>query len=326
MSKNITIQEGGVAKQLTADKLKTNLVGSGTCLWVPEDEVQLTTKTITENGTYKASDDGYYGYSEVTVSGIGSVTGTDPTTGEDTTVTTTPEGEITITTIPHSIQVDTPPSVTTYADGATIDFSGMVVKAYLKSGEVWTDASHPNGIIPISELILPVTTASSGGVYPEEWSDGQGINAQLISYTQKLDTDSQGRDISRWGSSVVGTHDGYPAMFSDNGPTQFFITVYDGTLYTWGATARRALNGMSYNDSLEHYKYSVFAGTSSTCSDGEVEDSGPQADWNLSLPVSTVRPTGTPSLTPQISQTIPVQWTRPGDYSTLETSFNITVT
>ena len=59
MSKNITIQEGGVAKQLTVDKLKTNLVGSGTCLWVPEDDVQLTTKYITENGTYPASDDNY---------------------------------------------------------------------------------------------------------------------------------------------------------------------------------------------------------------------------------------------------------------------------
>lgn len=27
MSKNITIQEGGVGKQLTVDKLRTNLVG-----------------------------------------------------------------------------------------------------------------------------------------------------------------------------------------------------------------------------------------------------------------------------------------------------------
>ena len=29
MGKNITIQEGGVAKQLTVDKLKTNEVGGG---------------------------------------------------------------------------------------------------------------------------------------------------------------------------------------------------------------------------------------------------------------------------------------------------------
>ena len=29
MSKNISIQEGGVAKQMTVGKLKTNLVGDG---------------------------------------------------------------------------------------------------------------------------------------------------------------------------------------------------------------------------------------------------------------------------------------------------------
>jgi tetratricopeptide (TPR) repeat protein len=38
MSKNITIQEGGTAKQFTAQKLQTSLVGGGTQLWVPEDE------------------------------------------------------------------------------------------------------------------------------------------------------------------------------------------------------------------------------------------------------------------------------------------------
>ena len=58
MSKNITIQEDGVGKQLTVDKLKTNLVGGGTCLWVPEDDVALGSKRILKNGTYRASDDG----------------------------------------------------------------------------------------------------------------------------------------------------------------------------------------------------------------------------------------------------------------------------
>lgn len=41
MSKNIVIQEGGVGRQFTADKLRTALVGSGSCTWVPEDGVQL---------------------------------------------------------------------------------------------------------------------------------------------------------------------------------------------------------------------------------------------------------------------------------------------
>ena len=77
MSKNITIQEGGIAKYITADKLKTNLVDGGTCLWVPEDDVSLGTKYITENGTYLAETDGYYGYESVTVYNIGTVYGTD---------------------------------------------------------------------------------------------------------------------------------------------------------------------------------------------------------------------------------------------------------
>lgn len=163
MSKNIVIQEGGLSKQMTANKLKTNLVGGGTCLWVPEDETKLGIKIITENGTYKASDDGYYGYSEVTVSGIGSVTGTDGD-GDEATVTPGTDGELVITKIPSYIIVDVPPTKTTYADGETIDFTGIVVKAFLKSGEPWSDSSHPDGIIPISELMFPVTTANADDV------------------------------------------------------------------------------------------------------------------------------------------------------------------
>lgn len=155
MSKNITIQEGGIAKQLTVDKLKTNLVGGGNQLWVPEDEVQLTTKTITENGTYKASDDGYYGYSEVTVSGVGKVSGKDPTTGEDVVVTTDPEtGDIVEETVPSSIEVITPPTnpYGIYTNGATIGTEGMVVKAYLVSGGEY-------GTVPNAKITLDPTTA-----------------------------------------------------------------------------------------------------------------------------------------------------------------------
>lgn len=326
MSKNINIQEGGIAKQLTANKLKTNLVGGGTCLWVPEDETILGTKTVTENGTYKASDDGYYGYSEVTVSGIGSVTGTDPTTGEDTTVTTGPTGELETTVLPHSIKVETPPTVTTYADGATIDFSGMVVKAYLKSGGVWSDAAHPNGIIPISELMLPVTTASKDESKTDEWSDGAGVTAMLISYTQKWDLDWQGRDYQVWVSQAIGEHEGLPAMWGGNGPTQFFATIFDGDLYVFGSTAARALNGYTYDASKEYGKYRLFVGTSESSGTGEVMRHNLQS-WVTGIPTSTSIPTGSEDLQPKdATQTIPVQWTRPGDYKTLESSFNITVT
>lgn len=72
MSKNITIAEGTQAKNFnTVHKLRTNLIGGGTQYWVPEDEAgdyaNLSEKSITSNGTYKASDDDKDGFSKVTV-------------------------------------------------------------------------------------------------------------------------------------------------------------------------------------------------------------------------------------------------------------------
>lgn len=70
MSKNITIQEDGVAKQFTAKKLQTNLVNGGTQLWVPEDEAgdyaNYEELSVTENGTYRPSE-GNDGFSKVEV-------------------------------------------------------------------------------------------------------------------------------------------------------------------------------------------------------------------------------------------------------------------
>lgn len=62
----------GTSKQTKL--LRTNLQGGGTCDWVPEDETQLIPKVITQDGVYKASDEmgNIYGYSQVTVQGIGS--------------------------------------------------------------------------------------------------------------------------------------------------------------------------------------------------------------------------------------------------------------
>lgn len=157
MSKNIVIQEGGIGKQLTVDKLKTNLVGGGSCFWVPEDSINLGTKHISENGTFQASDDGYLGYSEVTVSGVGSVTGKDPDgSGDDATATIDPEtGDIVLEKIPSSIEVITPPTnpYGTYIDGQTITKDGMVVKGYMASGGLW-------GVVPNGEITLDPSTAT----------------------------------------------------------------------------------------------------------------------------------------------------------------------
>ncbi len=156
MSKNIIIQEGGIAKQMTVDKLETNLFGGGTCLWIPEDGVQLGTKSVSENGTYVASNDGYYGYSQFSVSGVGTATGRDPVTGQEKSVTVDPEtGDLVETVVPSEIRVITPPTnpYGTYIDGQIITKDGMVVKAYDANGAYMQD-------IPIGELSIDPIVAT----------------------------------------------------------------------------------------------------------------------------------------------------------------------
>ncbi len=71
MAKNITIAEGGSARNFTAKKLKTNLTGGGDCTWVPEDEVldyvELKDKEFTANGEYEPSDFNADGFGKITI-------------------------------------------------------------------------------------------------------------------------------------------------------------------------------------------------------------------------------------------------------------------
>lgn len=333
MSKNITIQEGGAAKQLTANKLKTNLVGGGTCLWVPEDETLLGTKVITEDGTYKAVDDGYYGYSEVSVSGIGTATGTGPD-GETHSYTEDGEGGVTDTILPDSITVDTPPTKTSYVDGEIIDYSGMVVKAYLKSGELWTDSAHLDGIIPESELILSVTTASRGGgsVTPHE-SDGSIVGTPIHSV---------------FISSPIGT--GYEIGRVEELDQKYIIETYSElvqiAIINGGYVAAANFNFQGVWVSMRRLDGGGGRGymmsAKSYTRDGKTVYYG-----NMSFPVFNVMEnkhdaipvnviSGNPNIrdcawemvytgSSQGSQNIPVQYLRT-DSKTLESSFNITVT
>lgn len=78
MPKNLVYQTKKKGKNVAGKAkrtklLRTNLQDGGTCDWVPEDETTLIPKVITQDGVYKASDEpgDIYGYSEVTVQGIG---------------------------------------------------------------------------------------------------------------------------------------------------------------------------------------------------------------------------------------------------------------
>ena len=68
MSKNIIIKEDGVDVSITgANKIKTPKQSGGTMLWVPEDETNAGTITITKSATYQASDNNLYAFSKAIV-------------------------------------------------------------------------------------------------------------------------------------------------------------------------------------------------------------------------------------------------------------------
>lgn len=333
MSKNITIQEGGLAKQITVDKLKTNLGGSGTCLWVPEDEVQLGTKTITENGTYKASDEGLYGYSEVMVSGIGTVTGKDPDgSGDDAKATVDPEtGEITVTKIPSSIRVIEPPTnpYGIYRDGQAISKDGMVVKAYLESGGEY-------GMVPNDEIALNPTVAIYDASRDEPAGGTSTLGGESIDYIASS-VYSAGKLPE---SSLLGTKyiiDGGSDLRCYRIPANSVHTiVISKTQFT---ITRELINGDGSITRTETGSTSGVTSESGTTfytaswNPTRIDDypyfspSAPMADKNYRNEEAatifydgdtTSQPAGSP-------QTITVSWPRPGDDKVLETTFEILV-
>ena len=203
MSKNISIAEGGVARQFTVDEVDAPKVGGGMQPFVPKDEVRLTTKHISKNGTYPASADGYYGFKVVTVNvpgGSGSadssgkpntgspsvpgsgiapggpgsaVVGTDPETGNEEVVGVDENGNIVRTKIPSAIEITKPPDDTEYNEGDTIIYNGIIVGLKKKDGSTFTDSRYPNGHIPMGELIFPVEVA------PEQGERGQYVSGDV---------------------------------------------------------------------------------------------------------------------------------------------------
>lgn len=172
MSKTPIIHRNdGTMVAQAVDKLRTAAVEGGSITWVPEDETRCETLRATANGTYNAAAGGKYGYDYVTVSVPGtSVTGRDPKTGKQTMVTLDPEtGYLEKTVLPTEIRVTTQPDKRTYEPGETIDYSGIVVKAYDSTGvEMQT--------VPYSALVFPVSTASldpGTQTLPVDWSRPQ---------------------------------------------------------------------------------------------------------------------------------------------------------
>lgn len=339
MSKNIIVQEGGIGKQLTADKLKTNLVGGGTCLWVPEDETNLGTKYISENGTYKASDDGYDGYSEVTVSGVGSVTGRDPQTGNDENVEVDPEtGDLVITVLPSEIKVITPPTnpYGTYIDGQTITTDGMVVKAY-------DNNNHELQVVPNSEITLTPTVA----VYDESkdtrgtgeaTSDLETVLAQPIGYSaeakHQLYSSTTGNLIFEegWNTGAIAAYEAAaPTIItvliaSASQPIVRTIHESIGTESERTRTVNENVSTFTYDGKTVYYCTQTINNNPANgwkAIHGAINSKGAGVPggndaWTMVYGTRKDNPAGSP-------QTITVSWPRPGDGKVLETTFEILV-
>ena len=344
MSKAIVIKKNGVSQNLTVDKLRTNGADGQSIDWVPEDTVQLVALNATANGTYTPTG-GAYGFEYATVSVPGSVvTGKKPD-GNTYVYTKDGSGALVETKVPSEIRITTmPTNVGPYGQGAYLDFSGIVVKAYYADGTEY-------GEIPYNDLVFPVTVAqydpdapALGGVatsdlvtspvtMPIPFFDGYvkcdddgGTNlyAQTFEYFlpgAKLslgDRYGNGKwPIEIWASKTENTscirkitykHDDTWNEYSvdmDRSYTYNGLTVYYYSTQWSG--------GFSYN---------IFANTDST----RLMNGGAGLS---SLSTSVIERIAWTliygSSTPSGGTSIPVQWQRPGDGLVLETAFGISV-
>lgn len=155
MGNIIRIKEGGLPKAFGAAKLRTNLQGGGNCLWIPKESVPVSSKFITENGTYLAAADGLHGFSSLNVSSqpdyvVGKKGGKTYHVHKGG-----PTGnELIYDELPTEIRVTTPPTKNSYNNGQTINYNGIVVTAYKSDGSVWENENYPGGAIPTNELIF----------------------------------------------------------------------------------------------------------------------------------------------------------------------------
>lgn len=147
MSENISILEGGQAKVFGhVQKLKISNSGGGSSLWVPEEAVPTGSLYVDKNGTYYASNEGYFGYDEVEVNIVKSVKGKKNNKPYD--VTVDDDGFLHENELPAYIEITTPPTTLNYVDGQDISTEGWVVKAFYTDGTEWGDISDTAMIDP----------------------------------------------------------------------------------------------------------------------------------------------------------------------------------
>lgn len=344
MSKNIIIKEGG----------KGYPFGPVNCLmvegsngkfypWYPEADRQLDSLSVNKNGIYRASDRGVYGWNRVSVNVSQSdrVTGKDPQTGQEVTVTSDPQtGELVETVVPVEIRIITPPTfIGPYGDGAYIDFSGLTVAAYDANGDKMQD-------VPFGELIFPVTVARYNPDAQAEY--GRSTSSLLPSggyvplYSEAVCNYELDNPSPNWSHNlgIVGASGGLFKPANNNHQ----IVYASASRKTINTFQRYLIIGSDGNTSINDYPNQPLDLGSTYTYDGktvyynyaglpdESTSHGVHIIPTYDAPIMDVG-RGVIAWTMIYGDTeitggtqIPVQWQRPGDGATLEASFGIIVT
>lgn len=345
MSANTSIKEGGAPRGFgpVAGLLVQGDDGKY-FLWVPEIERQLDTLSVDKNGIYQAKKLGVYGWRSVSVNvpTSGSVTGKDPETGQEVTVTTDPDtGEIVKTVVPVEIKVITPPTnpYGVYVDGQTISTDGMVVKAYDAEGNEMMTV--PLGQITINPTVAVFDASTDLGIIGEASIDDPayaGFNLP-IPFSGKLGSSGELRPGVQSEYSEAGPY-GVIYTTDPNGKSGVVTwyslkptTVhYKDTVIDYNQTPPKVLVNSEGDREVNVLDYTKKNHTPFYWGQGSHGplDSIPAPHIGTAgldrTKIGTILFDGTRTEQPAGSpQTITVSWPRTGDGAILETTFDILV-
>ena len=348
MGKNIIIQTDGVSHTYNGvEEIHTQDKDGNRTTWVPLDGTNLGVKTITQSGTYKASDDGYYAYSKVIVNAKAKAVGKKED-GNTYAIATNDQGETVEVLLPDTIKIETAPTKQTYDEGESIDLAGAVVMAYNGDGTVWHDVDHLSGIIPVSELhpapqkaSTTVSIVESGSV--EYTSDlvSDPINPSRNLVTQLVDSSgsvklTKTRVFTFYGNAifvkVVGTSTTPNILMYFTGICEISTTNESENKRTGVVTTETTVEtidanetGNIYSHNDEEIKYSIL----SAQYDCVLSYNGYMYEQVLTqVPADEYLWTlehGTPIQTIPATQRITVLWSRPEDNMALSDTFNVSV-
>ena len=340
MSKDIVIQEGGKGYPFGPVKCLMVEGENGEFYpWYPEAERALDSLSVTQNGIYRASDRGVYGWNRVSVNVAQSdrVTGKDPETGEEKTVTVDPQtGELVETVVPTEIRVTTLPTKMDYTDGETIDYSGIVVHAYSSTGQ-------DMGAVPFGELVFPITTAHS-----ESGQDYATSDLDTGAFSQPIPINGSASFSSETGGATWGYHwhdeyivkSGTAMIIKQNNSSGLHFVIASASRnggYTIKET--KTAKDASGEQTINYEEHSLEGANTYTYNGKTVYwVTGGASGFNHLNPEPLVNGYGDNSHHAQAAwtavygtitgndQSLPVQWQDPDSGAILETSFNITVT